>query len=53
VDAIAAALTYLIDHPDEAEQMGRRGREAVTHHYNWTTEAIKLLVFYRQVLQPL
>ena len=53
VDAIAAALTYLIDHPDEAEQMGRRGREAVTHHYNWTTEATKLLAFYRQVLQTL
>ncbi|MEZ0487425.1 glycosyltransferase [Fibrella aquatica] len=49
-EAVASALTYLINHPDEAEAMGKRGREAVILHYNWTTEAVKLLAFYKQVL---
>ncbi len=50
-DAVTSALTYLIDHPDEAAQMGSRGRNAVVQHYNWATEAAKLLAFYDQVLQ--
>ncbi|MEZ0538392.1 glycosyltransferase [Fibrella arboris] len=49
--AVADALTYLINNPTEAEQMGKRGREAVIQHYNWTTEAAKLRAFYKQVLQ--
>ncbi|MBO0949885.1 glycosyltransferase [Fibrella forsythiae] len=50
-DAVARALTYLINNPDEAEEMGKRGRNAVIQQYNWATEATKLLAFYRQVLQ--
>jgi len=50
-DAVARALTYLIDHPAEAELMGQRGRAAVAQYYNWTTEAAKLRAFYAQVLQ--
>ena len=50
-DAVAHALTYLIDHPAEAEQMGKRGRNAVEQHYNWVTEAAKLRAFYGRVLQ--
>lgn len=49
-DAIAAALTYLIEHPAEARAMGERGRLAVATHYNWATEADKLRTFYREVL---
>lgn len=51
--AVADALAYLIDHPDEARQMGERGRAAVEQHYNWTTEAEKLRAFYRVVLTDL
>ena len=47
---VAAALRYLIEHPDEAHQMGRRGRKAVEQHYNWSSEARKLLAFYELVL---
>jgi len=43
---LAATLTYLIEHPDEACLMGKRGRLAVEQSYNWTTEAVKLLNFY-------
>lgn len=48
--AIADALTYLIDHPDEARAMGERGRRAVEQEYNWATEADKLRAFYREVI---
>ena len=49
-DQIANALAYLIEHPDEAYVMGLRGRLAVEQDYNWTTEAQKLLSFYKRVL---
>ena len=44
------ALIYLIEHPDEAREMGRRGRKAVEKEYNWATEGIKLLDFYQRIL---
>lgn len=43
---IAEALAYLYDHPAQAEEMGRRGREAVENHFSWATEASKLLELY-------
>ena len=48
--AIADAICYLIEHPDEAREMGRRGREAVERMYNWETEAKKLLAVYERIL---
>lgn len=48
---IADALTYLIEHPDEARAMGQRGRRAIENEYNWTTEAQKLLNFYKCILR--
>jgi glycosyltransferase involved in cell wall biosynthesis len=44
--AIAQAIDYLFSHPEEAEEMGRRGREAVTKLYNWNTEELQLFRFY-------
>jgi len=44
--AIADAIAYVLNHPEEAEAMGRRGREAVENHYNWEIEERKLLRFY-------
>ena len=49
VDAIAKAMDWLYDHPDEAEAMGRRGREAVMEKYNFSGEADRLDEFYRQL----
>ncbi|QJW88295.1 glycosyltransferase [Spirosoma taeanense] len=46
---LAETLTYLIKHPDEAEAMGQRGRQAVETEYNWDSEAQKLLAFYKQI----
>lgn len=48
--AIAAAIDYLIDHPDEARQMGINGRTAVLEKYNWSIEEKKLINLYEKIL---
>jgi glycosyltransferase involved in cell wall biosynthesis len=49
-DAIANAILWLLDHPDEAEAMGQRGREAVLTTFNWESEARKLVALYQKIL---
>lgn len=44
--AIAKAIDHLVQHPDEAERMGRNGQRAVAEQYNWTNEEAKLLQLY-------
>ena len=51
VDEIAAAITYLLDHPDEARQMGENGSRAVKEEFNWSVEEKKLLALYEEVLK--
>jgi len=48
---IAEAVELLLVHPEEAEDMGRRGQDAIRKYYNWDIEAKKLLAFYRTILQ--
>lgn len=50
--AIAGALRWVLDHPEEAEAMGERGRQAVQDTYNWNIEAEKLLDLYKRLLGP-
>jgi len=38
-DALANAVAYLYDHPKKAEQMGLRGRSAVTRKHSWDKRA--------------
>ncbi len=49
-EEIARAMEYLIEHPDEARQMGERGRQAVLEKYNWEKESERLLRIYDTVL---
>jgi glycosyltransferase involved in cell wall biosynthesis len=49
VDAIAKAIEWLASHPEEAHEMGRRGRQAVEAEYAWEHEEIKLFDLYREV----
>lgn len=48
VEGLRDAQAYIFDHPDEAEKMGARGREAVEKHYNWERQASKLTEFYER-----
>ncbi len=47
--AIADSVQWLLEHPLDAEAMGRRGREAVLNRYNWDMEAKKLLGLYERL----
>jgi len=47
---IASAIEYVLTHDDEAEAMGRRGREAVEQRYNWSHEEKKLVTLYNSLL---
>jgi glycosyltransferase involved in cell wall biosynthesis len=48
--AIAEAIAWLLDHPQEASAMGARGRRAVLEHYSWEREFAKLWAFYGRLL---
>jgi glycosyltransferase involved in cell wall biosynthesis len=48
---IAKSIQYLFDNPQEAVEMGRRGREAVETKYNWLGEEKKLLEAYERILE--
>jgi len=52
-EAIAQAIEYMLAHPQEAELMGRRGREAVETQYNWEREEAKLWELFRRLAEPL
>lgn len=47
---IAAAIEYVLTHPKEAEEMGRRGQVAVLESYNWNREAEKLVGLYSDLV---
>jgi glycosyltransferase involved in cell wall biosynthesis len=43
---ISKAIEYVLTHPRESEEMGRRGQAAVQQNFNWDTEAEKLIQLY-------
>lgn len=47
---IANAITWLLDHPEEAAAMGERGRKAVRSEFSWEREGEKLLQLYDEIL---
>ena len=46
---LADAVQYILDHPAEAEEMGKNGRKAVLEEYNWNTQAQILLELYEKL----
>lgn len=48
---IAKAVEYLIEHPEEAREMGKNGRKAVIEKYNWESEGKKLVEAYKRLIR--
>ena len=48
--AIAQAIDYMLDNPEEAAAMGASGRRAVETRFNWEAERVMLLRVYERVL---
>ena len=48
-EALGEAVVRLLDHPHEAAELGRRGRERVEDSYGWPAAATKLEEFYAQL----
>lgn len=46
---VANALEYLFEHPDEAEKLGKNGKEAVCLKYNWENMEHKLFGVYNKL----
>lgn len=49
-DEFAATLLYMLDHPDEAAQMGRQGRQHVLATYDWDAVIPRYLTLFEAVL---
>ena len=48
--SVAKAMRWIVDNPEEASAMGRRGRVAIGKTYNWDLEAEKLILLYHRLL---
>jgi glycosyltransferase involved in cell wall biosynthesis len=49
VDAIAAAISYLVENPAIAAAMGERGKRLTLEQYQWSSEARKLTSLYARI----
>ncbi|GAB6173059.1 glycosyltransferase [Paradesulfitobacterium aromaticivorans] len=50
VQELAAAMEYMIDHPEERKRMGEAGRSFVLEHYDWQENVTEMERVYRGVL---
>ena len=48
-EKIQEAITYLLSHRKEAEEMGRNGRKAVEERFNWGHEKVLLVKLYEKL----
>ncbi len=50
VEQIKGAMQWIINHPNEAIEMGQRGREAVLSEFNWENGLKNYFSYYKQIL---
>lgn len=46
---IADAIRWILDHPGEASEMGKRGRKLIAEKYNWEEESKTLVALYKRL----
>jgi glycosyltransferase involved in cell wall biosynthesis len=49
--AIAEAIDFMVNNPEQAKLMGENGKRAVYEKYNWGIEKTKLFAFYKSILE--
>jgi glycosyltransferase involved in cell wall biosynthesis len=49
--ALAETIKNLLDHPDYAGELGRRGRQRVLTHFTWKRAAEKTISVYREIIR--
>jgi glycosyltransferase involved in cell wall biosynthesis len=47
--AIAAAIDWIVENPEQAHRMGENGRQAVATKFNWPAEERKLISLYQSL----
>lgn len=47
--ALAEAVEYLLNHPDQAREMGAKGRQAALKYFDWQIQERKLLELYQSI----
>jgi glycosyltransferase involved in cell wall biosynthesis len=50
VEGFAAAMQQLIDHPEQRDQLGAKGKQRVLEHFDWEKKIDRVLEIYRDVL---
>jgi glycosyltransferase involved in cell wall biosynthesis len=50
VDSLVKALDFLLSHPTEAQEIGKRAGDLVLKHYTWEKNAEKTIEVYQEVL---
>ncbi|WP_272030375.1 glycosyltransferase [Oceanobacillus kimchii] len=48
---IKDAISYLVENPDKAQEMGANGKKAVQHELNWEVEENKLITWYSDLIR--
>lgn len=46
---IAEKISYLLNNPNEAKELGKRGRKLIEEKYSWEAESKKLLEMYKNL----
>lgn len=50
VDSLVKAMDFLLSHPSEAKDIGKRAQELVLRNYTWEKNAEKTIKIYQEVL---
>ena len=50
VDSLVKTLDFLLSHPSEAQDIGKRARDLVLKNYTWEKNAEKTMKLYKEVL---
>ncbi len=49
--ALAEAIGWILSHPEQAQEMGRKGRKLIAEKYLWSGIAERLMTIYAELIQ--